>query len=182
MTNRIASSGLAAWRRRAAAISVSPLDRNSRSTALRIAARISGASPVRTRQASSPRLMSRTQCSRFSISQCPREIASSRFAEARSGPRLVTAQTVSVVCLALDPPHPLQQAHLLRPGPVEVSRQPRGGPDPPGLNPAVALAVDLGPVILGRPADSPPEGEKAGPNAARMSASSVGWLSLTVRK
>jgi hypothetical protein len=46
-------------------------------------------------------LRSRTQCSRFSILQCPRAIASSRFAEARSRPRLVTAQTASTLSLPL---------------------------------------------------------------------------------
>jgi hypothetical protein len=73
MTSRTASCGLAAWRRRVAVISVSPLDRMTRNAAFRIAARISGASPVRTRQASSPRLTSRTQCNRFSmdLSYCP---------------------------------------------------------------------------------------------------------------
>ena len=90
MTSRSASCGLAAWRRRAAA-TCQPARPHQRSPTLRTAARISGASPVRTRQASSPRLMSRTQCSRFSIARWPRAIASSRPAGACSGPRLVTA-------------------------------------------------------------------------------------------
>ena len=102
MTTRSASLSLAAWRRSAAATLVSRLVRNNRNPALRIAARISGASPVRTRQASSPRLPSRTQCKRFSIWQCPRAIASNRLADPRSGPSLVNAQTVSLVTLPGD--------------------------------------------------------------------------------
>src|SRR5262249_52404963 len=97
MTTPMASRGLAAWRRRAAAMLVNPVARISHSTALRTPARTSGAAPVRARHASSPRLSSRTQCSRFSICQCPRAIASNRLAEARSRPKLVTAQTVSTL-------------------------------------------------------------------------------------
>jgi hypothetical protein len=181
MTSRSVAWGLAAWRRRADAISVGSLDRISRSAALRTAARISGASPVRTRQASSPRLRSRTQCNRFSIPQCPRAIASSCFADALSGAEAGDRTDRLGGLLALGPPHLLQQAHPLHTGPVEVPRQPRGGPNPAGLNPTVALAVDLGPVVLAGP-QLLLRGGKAGPNAARMPASNVGWLSLTVRK
>ena len=99
MTRFRASSGLAACRRNVDAIAVSPLDLSSQRPVFRSAARTCGAAPVRTRQASSPRLTSRTQCNRFSMSQCPRAIASSRWAEASSGPRLVMAQTVSSVRL-----------------------------------------------------------------------------------
>ena len=63
---------------------------------MRNAARISGAAPVRTRQASSPKLMSRTQCSRFSISQCPARspaVCPPTPARSQAGDR----ETVSVV-------------------------------------------------------------------------------------
>ena len=68
MTRFRASSGLAACRRNVDAIAVSPFDLSSQRPVFRIAARICGAAPVRTRQASSPKLTSRTQCNRFSMS------------------------------------------------------------------------------------------------------------------
>jgi hypothetical protein len=64
--------------------------------------------------------------------------------------------------LALDPPHSFQQAHLLRPGPVEVSRQPRGGLDSAGLNSTVCFAAGLGPVVLDDPPVFLPRGKKPG--------------------
>ena len=68
MTRLMASSGLAACRRNVDAIAVSPFDLSSQRPVFRSAARICGAAPVRTRQASSPRLTSRTRCNRFSMS------------------------------------------------------------------------------------------------------------------
>lgn len=61
------------------------------SAALRNAARACAALGARTRQRSSSKVVSRTQCNRFSIPQCRRQIPSSRAASARSGRRLVIA-------------------------------------------------------------------------------------------
>jgi hypothetical protein len=56
---------------------------------LRRAASACGADPLRTRQASSPSVTSRTPCSRFSIPQCPRDNSNSRSGPATAGARLV---------------------------------------------------------------------------------------------
>ena len=66
-----------------------PPSRNMPITKFRSAASSCGADPVRTWLRSSPKTTSRTQCSRFSMPQCPRHISSSRAAAARSASRLV---------------------------------------------------------------------------------------------
>src|SRR5262245_22845828 len=95
VTSWMALSGKAARCRSAEAICPRPLSWSSRSAALRSPERTCGPSPVRTRQASSPRTTSFTQCSSFSIRQWPRASPSSRPAGACSAVRLVTANTVS---------------------------------------------------------------------------------------
>ena len=70
---------------------VTPPSRNTPVTRFRSAASSCGADPVRTWLWSSPKTTSLTQCSRFSIPQCPRHISSNRAASARSGGRLVMA-------------------------------------------------------------------------------------------
>jgi len=61
------------------------------SVASRMSARAQGAAPVRTRQASSPKVMSRTWNSSFSTAQCRRARCSSVAASARASGRLVMA-------------------------------------------------------------------------------------------
>jgi len=181
MTRFTASSGLAACRRNVDAIAVSPLDLSNQRPAFRSAARICGAAPVRTRQASSPRLTSRTQCKWFSMPQWPRAIASNRLAEASSGPRLVLAQTVSSVPLPRMRRTRSSRQTCLAPG---QSRYPSAGSLSQSVGPQSDHALCLGfrPGRLRRLVASAPEGGKAGLKAARMFASKVGWLSLTVRK
>jgi hypothetical protein len=93
----------------------------------------------------------------------------------------VTAQTVSVVSLPWERRTRSSRHTCFTPG---QSRYPvsrvvvRIG----GSQPDRGLCRGSRPGRLRWPAASPPGGENAGPNAARMSASRVGWLSLTVRK
>jgi hypothetical protein len=148
---------------------------------LRIPSGISGAAPVRTRPPSSPRLRSRTPCSRFAIPQGAHAIASRRGAVAGFGSKLVIAQTVSG--------HAWPWTR--RPGSIRPT-----GWAPGQLRYPVSRVVvvsrriatrpwpcsQLGAGRLGWPAAAAPEGEKAGRNAPRMSAARVGWLSLTVTK
>ena len=82
--------GQATWPR-AAAMFLTPLIRNLPITKFPSAASSCGADPVRTWLWSSPKTTSLTQCSPFSIPQCPRHISSNRAASARSTGRLVMA-------------------------------------------------------------------------------------------
>ena len=83
--------------RRAAAMFFTPPSRSIPITRFRSAASSCGSDSVRTWLRFSPKTMSRTQCSRFSIPQCPRHIFSNRAASARSGGRLVVLQRPEVV-------------------------------------------------------------------------------------
>jgi hypothetical protein len=72
VSRRNARSGLRAVCRRARAMLVWPARRRMLMTRFLIAAMTWGPVPVRTWDRSSPRVTSRTQCSWFSIFQCPR--------------------------------------------------------------------------------------------------------------
>ena len=84
-----ASLGFEAKKWVAFVIAVYPENRNTDIAVLRIAAITCGMAPHLTGETSSLNTTSRTQCTLFSIVQCPRRIVSKRSAAASSGLRLV---------------------------------------------------------------------------------------------
>ncbi len=92
-----ACSGCAAKYRSAYAISVYPDVRKRLVTAFRNAHITCGILPQRTCEASSPNNISREQCAKLSIAQCPRRSVKSRAAEPSSGGKLLIPYCIQCV-------------------------------------------------------------------------------------
>lgn len=79
-----------------------PASRSALIARLRSVAITRGALPTRIWQRSSSKVTSRTQCTRFSIPQCPRTRSPSCSGPARSGAKLVMNQDVSIEVASLE--------------------------------------------------------------------------------